>query len=268
MASTINASTVSGIVQSADTSGVLALQTGGTTALTVNASQNVGIGTSSPTYKLDVVGQFQQTAPVGTNSSSLRVNNDAGALYLFRDSSTGSDYSGSAYAAGLYAGGAYSMVFANNGATRMTIDSSGRVTLPYQPAFIAYSSTGTSITTGGSATAVTWSGVSVNVGSSFNVATGRFTAPVSGTYIFCGSLLLSKNTNTRGDIQFWVNGNPSFLYEFQMPNVSTNATVTATRHISLSAGDYVQLYTTLVGGSNGTLYPDNRFNTFTGSLLG
>lgn len=41
MASTINASTVSGIVQSADTSGVLALQTGGTTALSIDTSQNV-----------------------------------------------------------------------------------------------------------------------------------------------------------------------------------------------------------------------------------
>lgn len=41
MASTINASTVSGIVQSADTSGVLALQTGGTTALSINSSQQV-----------------------------------------------------------------------------------------------------------------------------------------------------------------------------------------------------------------------------------
>ena len=40
MTSTINASTSSGIVQTADTSGVLALQTGGTTAITIDASQN------------------------------------------------------------------------------------------------------------------------------------------------------------------------------------------------------------------------------------
>jgi len=44
MASTINASTSSGIVQTADTSGVLQLQTASTTAVTVDASQNVGIG--------------------------------------------------------------------------------------------------------------------------------------------------------------------------------------------------------------------------------
>ena len=44
MASIINASTSSGIVQTADTSGVLQLQTASTTAITVDASQNVGIG--------------------------------------------------------------------------------------------------------------------------------------------------------------------------------------------------------------------------------
>lgn len=54
MASTINASTSSGLVATADTSGVLQLQTGGTAAVTVDASQKVGIGTSSPSQKLTV----------------------------------------------------------------------------------------------------------------------------------------------------------------------------------------------------------------------
>ena len=44
MASTINASTSSGIVQTADTSGVLQLQTASTTAVTIDTSQNVGVG--------------------------------------------------------------------------------------------------------------------------------------------------------------------------------------------------------------------------------
>jgi hypothetical protein len=42
MAVTINASTSAGLVNTADTSGVLELQTAGTTAVTVDASQNVG----------------------------------------------------------------------------------------------------------------------------------------------------------------------------------------------------------------------------------
>jgi hypothetical protein len=59
MASTIAAGTTSGtaIAIAGDTSGVLQLQTNGTTAaVTIDTSQNVGIGTSSPRTKLDVSG--------------------------------------------------------------------------------------------------------------------------------------------------------------------------------------------------------------------
>jgi hypothetical protein len=56
MTATINASTSAGVVTTADTSGILQLQTNGTAALTVDASQNVGIGTSSPGAKFDVRG--------------------------------------------------------------------------------------------------------------------------------------------------------------------------------------------------------------------
>jgi hypothetical protein len=44
LTTTINASTTAGLVQTADTSGILQLQTASTAALTIDASQNVGIG--------------------------------------------------------------------------------------------------------------------------------------------------------------------------------------------------------------------------------
>jgi len=49
LASTINASTSAGVITTADTSGILQLQTAGTTALSIDASQNVSF-TNQPTY--------------------------------------------------------------------------------------------------------------------------------------------------------------------------------------------------------------------------
>jgi hypothetical protein len=56
MASSINASTAGsgGVITTADNSGVLNIQTAGTTAVTVDASQNVGIGATSNGSKLYV----------------------------------------------------------------------------------------------------------------------------------------------------------------------------------------------------------------------
>ena len=87
MSSKISASTTSGTAlnMSADTSGVLEIQTGATptTAITVDASQNVGIGTTSPAYKLDVVGlskgstlQASGTAVGGFSANAWFVQNE------------------------------------------------------------------------------------------------------------------------------------------------------------------------------------------------
>ena len=52
MASIINANTSAGLISTGDTSGVLQLQTGGTAAVTIDASQNVGVGTVAPSTRL------------------------------------------------------------------------------------------------------------------------------------------------------------------------------------------------------------------------
>ena len=49
MASTLNASTTLGLISTADTSGVLALQSNGSTSLTLDTNLNVGVGTTTPT---------------------------------------------------------------------------------------------------------------------------------------------------------------------------------------------------------------------------
>ena len=121
MASSINASTsgAGGVITTADNTGILNLQTASTTAVTVDASQNVGIGTTSPSYKLSL-----QTALTGTTAGS----NTLGSFY-----SNGSGYdsnirfgdnTNSATMLGYLSGNMYMYT---GGAERMRLDTSGNL---------------------------------------------------------------------------------------------------------------------------------------------
>ena len=63
---------------------------------------------------------------------------------------------------------------------RMRIDSSGRVTMPYQPAVCAYPTTGT--VASGDQNLLPFSNILFNNGNHFNTTTKIFTAPVAGYY--------------------------------------------------------------------------------------
>jgi len=123
MASTINASTSpAGIVSSADASGVLQLQTGGTAAVTVDASQNVGIGTASPGSKLGVLSStnawgIRVATTYGTNDSGFYFDGSGNAQCVMRDSAGNNSY---------ITNTSNNMQFATGGTERMRIDSSGR----------------------------------------------------------------------------------------------------------------------------------------------
>ncbi len=82
MASSINASLSAGVVTTADTSGVLNIQTAGTTAVTVNASQVVSIGTTNVGGTLNTTttsGNWGEIIyDLANNASMLAFRNNAG----------------------------------------------------------------------------------------------------------------------------------------------------------------------------------------------
>jgi hypothetical protein len=112
MSTIINATTTNGVVIQPDNSGSLVLQTNsGTTALTIDTSQNVGIGTSSPANK-------------------LHISATGGATFLAATDTTNSitSYFGS-YNSVNWIGTttAFPITFNTNASERMRIDSSGNV---------------------------------------------------------------------------------------------------------------------------------------------
>lgn len=120
MASIISAGTTSGTAlnMAGDTSGVLQLATNGsTTALTIDASQRLGIGTASPSRKLDVV--------VTGTGNVANFQSNSGPNISF----TGTETSGRTYliGEGLVTAGNFSVYDNNASAERFVIDSSGNV---------------------------------------------------------------------------------------------------------------------------------------------
>ena len=102
----------------------------GVTGIVKDASGNVGIGTASPTNKLDVsaaTGVVNVSSTTGTNIAKVQINNAAGSFQFAIEDSAGSNYGVTAYSRILWNDGAYPTVFFTNGTERMRITSGGYV---------------------------------------------------------------------------------------------------------------------------------------------
>jgi len=137
MPSIINATTTTGLVSSADTSGELRLATNnGNVAVTINTLQNVGVGTTNPTYKLSVAdtGADHQ---LWVRNTGTAASDDA--IILVQTSSTGT----TSTISGLYFGDGdsssvgrlnynhndNSMEFFTNSAIALTLSNAGDMTI-------------------------------------------------------------------------------------------------------------------------------------------
>lgn len=219
MTTTINASTSSGLVNTADTSGILQLQTASTAALTIDASQNVGIGTATPNDTLEVAGA----------NAFIRVNrtgNEPGISFRYSNSATNrGDIA-------VTSGGA--MYFTAGGATeRMRITAAGNVgigtTTPSAPLDVTgviksstYSQYGSSMYYGiGNALSGSYASTDLLMYNGANGIAGFITNNTERMRITSGGVLLLNETSTGSSPLMQISGDTSSYNNLTIKDTGT-----------------------------------------------
>ena len=140
---------------------------------------------------------------------------------------------------------------ATNSTTAMSIDSSGRVTTPARPVFLARK-TSSDQQDGTANTKIVFSQVDINQGSHYDSSNSRFTAPVTGLYYFHANLRLASVGKLRV-FNFAIYKNGSSVYtrlggqgagaDFDSSSGSDHPYASGSTILSLNANDYVELFT-------------------------
>jgi len=236
---------------------------------------NVDIGlalTSNNTNTLSVGGDIELQKTVTTDGASLGQvvfwnNTNAGAASGTSFVNDVARIKGVMDGTGNNSGGRlefYTKADAASSQKVMDMDGVGRITMPYQSSFMAAANF--AVVTYASGTKIIFDTIaSHNTGNNFNTTNGRFTAPVTGVYLF--------------SISMWVQAasNPQIILRVNNAEqrFATDVTLLASSGasgnqgyaviIKLTANDYVEPFTR-IDNAGGDLY--GRHSHFSGHLLG
>ena len=123
----------------------------------------------------------------------------------------------------------------------MTIDSSGSVNKPKNPAFYAYLTTNNAIYSAG--TIIPWTNTAIDTRSAFQTSgsdQGRFIVPTTGIYYF--GWRLNRRDDSRFDIAIYQNGALKYIDELRTDYGSTNWQAESSHYLlSCTAGQKVDL---------------------------
>ena len=194
---------------------------GGVEVLRVDSNGNIGIKTGDFNINSTLRTEYATTSPpkimFDTAYSNAQTDSQL-KLYIFNSGNTrqgfgaGPSYDLQYHCSGAAADQAKHRFYTDN-VLRMAIeDSSGSVTKPTQPAFLAYNDSGVSVSGGWNNLSSSLTSETYDIGGNYGTSTaGRFVAPVAGRYLFyAGGWSTGNTTDARYAISAAVNGGSQF----------------------------------------------------------
>ena len=237
------------------------------TAITINSSEQVGIGTTSPDGALHVKGASDHGRIVleagGTSGSD---NN----MFMQFHNGGGTEIAQIAIEEGASNEG--QLIFKTGGTTTaMTIDKDGHITKPLQPAFLAGPLTGASaqsnLSTGSDVTIIVGNEI-YDVGGDFTSNT--FTAPVTGKYHLSANITYNHFDMDASNVQSGIKtSNRNYINQIDPDAFNEDAdiiTQTLTVVADMDANDTASVFYNQTGGSAQTDV-GKETTTFSGCLL-
>jgi hypothetical protein len=188
-----------------------------TLAVTMAASGNVGINNSSPSSYFSNASNLVVGGATGANGITISGSTDT--QIFFADGTSGAD----AYRGIIrYSHADNSLSFWTDATEATRIDSSGRVTMPYQPAFSVRPSSDQSNIARPANTTVLWGTEIFDQGGNFSSNT--FTAPVTGRYQLNVNIYAHSVDSAADYVQFaLVTSNRTYYYIFSTNTLSQDA---------------------------------------------
>jgi hypothetical protein len=235
--------------------------TNDTERLRITNDGKFGFGTSSPSSLLhgevssgSAILTLKSTATSGEASVSISGKNSSGTARtgIFKYDNGDMIRLGTSQA--------IPMRFETSDLERMRIDSSGRVTMPYQPSAMAYNAQGQHMA--GNAVAQ-FNSTRFNIGSMYNSSNGRMTVPVAGRYLVAYSGLHDYISQNAIGFDIRINGSVFNGGEgYQEDSSRGNSQLSKTLILQLSANDYVDIHIRQSGTQ-----VHQRYGSFTVTLL-